>query len=175
MKKVLCVCFVLASVIVLGQVPFIENKDEHGQPVLRTFIINPDSLISEGHELYRQGKREEALERFAAAAKAVPTSVDARYYAAVLYLQLGRLFEAEVEYDKIRELVRFFKGVGRGLFKDRVARAVKAQTLLEKKLQEKSQECDYTAESAKLAEWFQRVSLCQGITIRESVASDSMK
>lgn len=168
------VLLVLFCLPVLGQglqgQGFIENKDANGHVVSRTFILNADALISDGHELYRKGQHEAALEKFTTAAKAVPTNVDAHYCAAVLCLQLDRLSEAEAAYDKIRELVRFFSGVGRLLYKGRLPRAIKAQKLLEQKIQKKSADLDFSEETARLNAWFKRVEHCQGIVIRPSVA-----
>ena len=174
----LAVVIVLLCLPVFGQnlngVPYVDKKDADGQ-FSRMFILNADGLIKEGHDLYRKGQREAALEKFQIAAKASPVNVDAHYCAAVLYLQLGRLSKAETAYDKIRELIRFFSGVGRGLYKDRLARAIKAQKLLEQKMQKKSADLDFAEETASLNAWFKRVEQCQGIVLRPSVACASEK
>lgn len=176
----LAVVIVLLCLPVSGQnlngVPYVDKKDADGQLLSRTFILlNSDTLIKEGHDLYRKGQREAALEKFQIAAKASPVNIDAHYCAAVLCLQLGRLSKAETAYDKIRELIRFFSGVGRGLYKDRLARAIKAQKLLEQKMQKKSADLDFAEETASLNAWFKRVEQCQGIVLRPSVACASEK
>lgn len=175
----LTIIFVLFCLPVSGQSffdkEFIDKKDADGQVISRTWILNADILIKEGQDLYRKGQHEEALERFATAAKAVPTSIEANYYAAVLYLKLGMLSEAETQFDKIQELVRFFSGVGKYLYKGSLPKAMRAQQLLEKKMREKSIDQNFADEAARLDEWFNRVEQCQGIVIRPTVASNSEK